>query len=723
VTARYPARLPQVLSPLAPALVVVAVQMALFPTPLGISLQGVTIGLLGALVAVGMALIYRANRIVSFAQGDLGMVPAMLSVILVQRFAWHYLLGLGVGLVAGLVLGALVELAVIRRFFRAPRLILTVATIGLAQLLAVVTLLMPEWIGSLTGRETNAVAATAERIDFPWRVRFTVEPLIFDADYIVAWVVAPLALAAVALFLRYTDVGIALRGSAESADRASLLGVPVMRLNTYVWAVAGLLSFIGLYLRTGILGLPFGSTFTFTVLLVALAALMLGRLTRLPTIVASAIALGMLEQGVTWNDEIRLGLFTVVADEAVLITPIIGLVIVVALLAQRTGATRAEQDASLSWQTAGDVRPVPAEVRRLPGVRYGRYAVAGLVALVLLVLPHTLTARHSLLASAVAIYALVTMSIVMLTGWAGQVSLGQMGFVGIGAVVAASATNEWGLDLTLGLALAGLAGAAVAVLVGLPALRLRGLYLGIVTLAFGLATTSYFLNREFFDWVPTGRVDRPALLGEWHLDSPTRIYYVCLAGFALMAVLAQGVRRSRAGRVLIATRENERGAQAFGVSVVRAKLTAFAVSGFVAAFAGGLLVHHQQSFSVDLLGPDQSLLVFTSAVLGGLGSLLGAALGALYLQGGDWFLPADFHLLSTAAGVLLVLLLVPGGFSGLIYRGRDLWLRRVARRHGVVSPSLLADTRQLEAEVESAFEASAEAPDTVLAAPEPERAP
>jgi branched-chain amino acid transport system permease protein len=689
--------------------------------PLGVFVQGITVGLLGALIALGMALIYRANRILNFAQGELGVAPAMLSVILIQSFAWNYFLGLTVGLVAALVIGALVELLIIRRFFKAPRLILTVATIGVAQLLGVLTFYMPSWIADLTGRDESEVVATAERISFPWDVKFELDPLIFSSDYVIAWIVAPLALIGVALFLRYTDVGIAIRASAERADRASLLGIPVKRLHTYVWAIAALLSFVGLYLRAGLVGLPFGGALSFTVLLIALAALMLGKLTNLPTVATSAIALGILEQGVTWNSEIIFfrdihvfgvtiplpDLVTLSADKAVLITPIIGLVIVVALFVQKVGSTRAEQDDASSWQNADDVRPIPTELRKVREVQVVRLAAGAAVVLALFFLPHFLDAADSLKASAVIIYAIVTLSIVVLTGWAGQVSLGQMGFVGIGAAVGAYATKQWGLDLTLGLVIAGIAGALVAIIVGLPALRLRGLYLGVVTLAFGLATTSYFLNEQFFPWVPSGRIERPDLFGQWSLDSPTRIYYVCLAGFALMAFFVHGIRRSRTGRVLIALRDNERGTQAYGISVVRAKLTAFAMSGFVAAFAGGLLVHHQQAFSLNLVSPSSNFFVFTAAVVGGLGSMLGAAVGAVYLQGGRWFLPQEFVPFTTAIGVLIVLLVLPGGLGGAFYRGRDLWLRWVAERRGIIAPSLLADTKELEEQVEEAFEAKA----------------
>jgi branched-chain amino acid transport system permease protein len=97
-------------------------------------------------------------------------------------------------------------------------------------------------------------------------------------------------------------------------------------------------------------------------------------------------------------------------------------------------------------------------------------------------------------------------------------------------------------------------------------------------------------------------------------------------------------------------------------------------------------------FSAQLVAPEQNLLVFTAAVVGGLGSLVGAVLGAVFLQGGGWFLPTELQLLVTGAGVLVVLLVLPGGLGGLVFRWRDLWLRSVARRSGIVSASLLADT-------------------------------
>jgi branched-chain amino acid transport system permease protein len=187
------------------------------------------------------------------------------------------------------------------------------------------------------------------------------------------------------------------------------------------------------------------------------------------------------------------------------------------------------------------------------------------------------------------------------------------------------------------------------------------------------------------------------------------MYYLALACFALLVAAVNGIRHSRTGRVLVALRENERGVATFGVSVVRAKLTAFAISGFLASVAGALLVAQNGRFTLGLVPERDNLVVFTAAVVGGLGSVVGAVIGALFLKGGEWFLQDSWRLFASSVGVLLVLLLVPGGLGGALFRGRDLWLRWVARRHAIVVPSLLADVRELEQSAEVAFEQRAAA--------------
>ncbi|HEY8525721.1 MAG TPA: hypothetical protein VIL48_12185 [Acidimicrobiales bacterium] len=682
-----------------------AAQQVLFPSRSstgqylwGLVLQGVTLGLLTALVATGMALVYRANRVVNFAQGELGLVPAALALDLILFSGLSYVLAFAVGLAAAAVVGAVVELAIVRRFFRSSRLILAVATIGLAQLLAFGSLMVPR----IWGEEPVTSA-----IDAPFRWRAEVAPLVFDADHVVAWVVVPLALLAVAAFLRATDVGVAVRAAADRADRAALLGIPVGRLHTCVWAIAAVLSFVAVFLQAGIVGVPLGSPVGLTVLLSALAALMIGRLTDLPAIVASAVALGVLETHVRWNDALAVGPVRLDLGSDLVVAPVLAVVILAALVVRRRTLSRAGEDDTSSWRVAGEVRPVPAELRHLRPVAVARAAGLAVAAAGLVALPAVLGPGETLKAAAVAAYALVILSITVLTGWAGQVSLGQMGFVAVGAALGAHAVAAWRWDLVLVLPAVGLAGAAVAVIVGLPALRLRGLYLGVTTLAFALATTRYVLNPQFFDWVPAEPFDPRPLLGQWDVESPTALYYLALGTFAAVLGGVVGIRRGRTGRVLLALRENERAASAYGVSVVRAKLTAFALSGFLASVAGALLVVQNGRFTVGLVPEEDNLVVFTAAVVGGIGSVTGAVVGALFLKGGDWFLSDTWRLFASSLGVLIVLLVLPAGLGGWLFRGRDLALRWLARRRQLVVPSLVADVRQLEESAGEDFEARA----------------
>ncbi|MEY2420819.1 MAG: hypothetical protein QOI95_886 [Acidimicrobiaceae bacterium] len=655
---------------------ILVIQQLFFSVPLGIFVRGVIVGLLTALIALGMALTYRSNRFVNFAQGDLGTVPVVLMVMLMSAWGWSYGLSLAAGLVGALVLGAVVELAIIRRFFRSPRLLLTVASLGLSQLLAASALLMPKLWGA-------SFPLLGKRLDPPFEAEIELGTVVFNANDMIAVVVAPIVLIALALFLRRSNFGVAIRASADSADRAALLGVPVKRLQTVVWMISAVLAFIAIFLRAGIVGLPIASALSVGVLLRALGALVLGRMTNLPAIAANAIALGVLEVAVSFT-----------ADSPLYLDPILAAIIVAALFLSRRGTERVDEGSVSTWRSADDVRPIPPELARLPVVRAVRYSLLGVCAIALLVLPQLLSVDRSLKASALGIYAILGLSIVVLTGWAGQVSLGQIAFFAIGATFGAKATEEWGLDLSLALLLSALVGAVVSVAVGLPALRRQGFYLAVITLAFSLATTSYFLNQDFFAWVPTQRIPRPALFGRIDIDSPTGMYYVVLAVLVCCLVGLRGVRESRTGRALLAMRDNEKGAQAYGLNATRTRLVAFALSGALASLAGCLFVHHQQAVGSQPYQPFQSLIVFTMVIIGGVTVPLGAVLGALYVQGTQWFLPTEWQFVASGVGVLGILLVLPGGLGGLVYRIRDRWLAYVASRHQIEAPGLATATSE-----------------------------
>jgi len=665
---------------LLPAVAIVAVQQIWFPMPSGAVLSGVIIGMLGALGAIGMALVWRANRIVNFAQGDLGALPATLAVLLVTLGGLPWLAGVTIGLGAALVVGLLADVLVVRRFFRSPRLQLTVATLGLAQVLAFGALLLPRWWGA--GPAIRTMPA-------PFDASFTFGGVVFDSNDMVALVVAPVLMVAVAVLLRLTDTGVAVRAAADRTDRASMLGIPVRRLEAQIWVLATVLAYVSMVLTAGVTSLPFGLGLGLSVVLRALTALVIGRMTHLVTIAVTAVALGVLENGVRWN-----------TGDSTLVSPFLAGLIIVALLLQRRGTSRAEQEDTSAWGAIGEVRPVPRAIARLREVRLTRAALGLVLALVVFGLPPLLGTNGQLKAGVIVIFATIGTSVVVLTGWAGQVSLGQMAFVGVGAAIGAWATVEQGWDPLTSMLVAGPVGALVAVAVGLPALRLRGLYLAVTTLALSFAASEWIFSNQAVDWIPEGSFPRPALLHRIDLDSPLRLYYFALAVLVLAVLALRGVRRSRTGRVLIALRDNEPGVAAYGIAPTRAKLSAFAVSGFVASVSGVVLVIHQAAFRQVTYGADESLTVFAATVVGGLGSLVGAVLGAVFQRGSQWLLPTPWSVLATGLGVLVVLAVMPDGLGGLLFRIRDRALAFAARRNGL--SALALDRTHLDPVIDAA---------------------
>jgi len=646
---------------------VLALQLVLFPMPLGVWIQGAVLGLLGSLMAVGLGLTYRLNKVINFAQGDLGTAPAVLAVGLVAFSGVNYFAGLATGLVASVLLTAIVEFVVIRRFRRSPRLILTVATIGLSQLLVVLSLLIPRIWG-----QTPISSAV---VTFPWHLSWHIAPVVFDANDLVAVIVSVLCLAAVSIWFTKSDIGIAVQAAGDRRDRASMLGIPVGRLQTVTWVVAGVLSFVSIFFQAAILGLPLDPTYGLTALVTALAALALGNFTELPVIAVSAVALGILEQGVAWNEPTNpaLGL-------AVLAGVVFAAIVVRQLLTRHT-----DREAETTLALAGSVRDLPAPLRDLTEVRVGTPAL-GLIALAAAcTLPLWMGPGELIRTSALVVLAIVGCSVVVLSGWSGQVSLGQMSFAAVGASVGAVALLDWHWDLSLALLLAGAAAAAVAVVVGIPTLRLDGIFAAVTTLAFALAASGYLLVREEFSWIPQGQLGVPYLFG-LAITSQASVFELCLGVLVLVLVAMHGLRHSRTGRVLRALPANPRAASGYGVRVLWAKLTAFAVSGFIAGLGGCLLLVINQQYEETSFLVPVSLVVFTSTAVGGLGSALGAILGAALVEGSTIYLPPSWQLFPAGLGVLLVLILFPRGLAGLCYDVRDWALHTIAARKRAATP-------------------------------------
>jgi branched-chain amino acid transport system permease protein len=652
--------------------------------PLGIVAIGVIIGSVTALMAIGLILIYRANRFINFAYGSMGSLAGVLAIALHLRHGWSYFIVLPLGVLGGVVLGGLLDVLVIRRFQNASRLILTVATIGLAQVLGFL---------ELEGAKKLDFISVQGNFDIPLTFDVDLGVRLMRSDEAVIILSVPIVIALLSWFLLRTDAGVAVRAAAENGERAQLYGIPIRRLSTIVWMIAGGLSTLALILKAPSSGITPGIANGPTILIPALAAAVIARMESLPIAFAAGAGLGVVDQVVRWNNPNRPSVVDVI---------LLG-VILLALLIQRGKLSRAMEGVTSSWSSTGIIKPIPRELRHLPEVRWVRAGLMAVVALAFVLIPATWGPSKQGLAAVAIVWAMAGVSLVVLTGWGGNVSLGQFALVGVGAMVSGNLVTRSNTDLFLSLAAAGAAGAVVALIVGLPALRIRGLFLAATTLALAIAVNSYFINvNNFPDWVPQD-VERQFLWERFDLNDNYNMYLLCLALLALSMLAAVGVRKARSGRVVIATRDNQRAADSASVPTTNVKLSAFALAGLIAGVAGGLYVELVGGLKVGDFNAIRSLEVFSTAVIGGLGSLGGAVGGVLlfrWLETQVWL--GEFRLAVTGTGLLLVLYFLPGGLWQLVMNVRDRLLRRVADRRGIVVPSLVADKREVAPEDEHA---------------------
>lgn len=610
---------------------------------------GAITGLAYAALATGLVLIYRATRVVNFAHGQLGAFGAAILARFVLDWEWNYFLTFALVIVVGAVLGGLVELGVIRRLFDAPRLILLVATIGVSQVLFFAQAILP-------GIENVGPYPKA----FDRAIQLGDVTLRGEHFMVIAFV--PAAVAGLALFLSRTPEGRALRGAAENAEAAQLAGVSIKRLSTLVWILAAVLATATAVLINPLRGVIVGraqAALGPALMLRALSAGMFGRLVSLPWALAGGVIIGVVEALFFLNTS-NPGIVDMVLFVALLV-----------LVLVRGRDVMDEEGGSFAFTPKA--RPVPRRLREHPVVRRLPQVGAGAALAIGVLLPVLVpSASQTFLFSRTMLFAMVGVSLTILIGWGGQLSLGQFAFVGVGAMTTVG-LDATGVPFFPAVVFATAAGVFAALLVGVPALRVRGLFLAITTLGFAVAASSYILPHEVFLGDSSFAILRRGSWWLFDLESQRTYYYVCLAALVFTVYAAVRLRRSGIGRTLIAVRENEPRAAAFTVSPTTAKLTAFAISGGIAALAGALLGGLLVQIEAELFGPEQSLRVMAMTIIGGLGSITGAVLGALYVVG----LPAliqdspEVALLTSGVGLLVLLLYFPGGLVQLLYNFRD----------------------------------------------------
>ncbi|GAC1439822.1 MAG: ABC transporter permease [Mycobacteriales bacterium] len=659
------------------------------------TINGLALGALYGIVGVALVLIYRTTRVINFAAGALGAVPGITALLMVTNKGVSYALALPAAAIGGFLIGGLTDLLVIRRFSKSPRLILTVVTIGIAQSFAAIGFFIPVWFG--------AKATQVPKVLTPWgslSYDSSRGQPILTGDQVFAFVVVIALTVALSVFLKRSRMGIALRASAENADRASLLGIPVARVSTIAWALAGLLSSLAIFAQAPLIGVPGDATLGFDTLLYGLAAAVVARMDRFGVALGAGAGIGL----IIFASVSRTGSNNVAS--AVMLV-----VILVALLAQRGSLSRAMDTGVSTWQAVKAFRPIPSELRDVREIVIARYSLYGLLLLIAVVTPFVIGDTNLPKLETLPLFGIVAVSLVVLTGWAGQISLGQFGLVGIGAAASGGLAANHNIDFFVALAIGVAAGAVSAVIVGLPAVRIQGLYLAVTTLAFGYAIQNYILNSNY--WIgkhllPSGQaanILRPVIYGRIDLENSKDFYFVGLLFFFLSVAAALAFRRNHSGRVLIAMRDNQRAMSSYAVNPVRTKLAAFAVSGAFAGLAGVLFAYQQHDVLPASYNVLSSIAIFLAACIGGLTSVWAGALGVISFQAFVLFAPNIYGpllknhdtirsvipLLLTGPLLILNLYFNPGGLAEQCFQARDQFLRKIANKHRIHVPSLVAD--------------------------------
>ena len=423
--------------------------------PIAVVVEGAILGLNYGLLAMGLTLIYRSNRVINLAQGQLGVVAAVFMVKLYYDFRLFYLAALLIALALAAAAGAASEL-LLRRLVHRPRVLIMVATIGLAQVLYLFTVLpfiRPKQL--------------YRPFPVPFHWTFRIGSFLFPPGDVLTLMVAPVVAVALGLFVRYSSWGLAMRAMSENTESARLSGVWVRRASTVAWTVAGVLSAVTAFLISPSQTCALTDVLSPGLLLLALLAALLGGMFSLPVAFVAGIGVGVVQEVLDWN-------ITNPSTATATIELILFGLLQAALLVRAVSLQSRTRGAERSSWTAGT-----AAVRRVGDALRLRVGSAGVgVAVVVAAsFPLFVGVGRSFLMSQICIYGVIALSLTVLTGWAGQVSLGQFGLVAVGADVAAHLSKS--VPLLPLLALAGVITAAVSVIVGLTALRIRGLCLAV----------------------------------------------------------------------------------------------------------------------------------------------------------------------------------------------------------------------------------------------------
>jgi ABC-type branched-subunit amino acid transport system permease subunit len=577
---------------------------------LEIQLVIASIGAAGAvaMLACGLVVIYRGSGVLNFAHGANATAASYVYLWLWNEQKWNAVPAAIAGILTAMIIGTLFQVLVLARISKASVLMRTVATLGL--MLTVQGAISPIFgTGGFAGAPRLFGSTT-------WTLPFGAPGFQLESTRLGVFLLAVGMTVALWALFRFSRFGLVTTGIAENPTALSLLGWPVPRLQTVNWVIGSATAgFAGVFLASLV---PITPDYFTQALIVALAAAVVGRFMNFWTTLVAAALIALVQPIIALHDGQLLDLTSLRGWDQVV--PF--LIIIIVLLRQGSIVpTRA---------TAAAIRLPVVSLPKSPALWVA--IVTPIFLVLIFIAPLGMVGAIS----ATLIYALVCLSVVIVTGLTGQISLAQMAFAGFSAFVTAWVSVEVGIPFPLPIIIGTLSVVPLGLIVGIPALRVRGVSLAVLTLAFAVMLQNLIFQNPTVNGSDVGRfLESPSVFGlSLNPLINGRALAVCFLVVVMGAFYATlKFATSAAGRRMIAIRNSERATASAGISVRNVKLLAFAVAAALAGLAGSLLTYLNLLVSYDRFNVLASILVLAMVAIGGLASASGAMIGAIMLPG------------------------------------------------------------------------------------------
>jgi ABC-type branched-subunit amino acid transport system ATPase component/ABC-type branched-subunit amino acid transport system permease subunit len=608
-------------------------------------------GAVYALLGQGIVLIYRGSGIINFSQGAIAMITAFMFYRWHEDAGWGFWPAFCVAILIASAIGALIHLLVMRPLRQRSALARLIATLGILSILDGFATL--RW-----GSQSELVFSAFPRT--VWHFDGAGLNLTFGAERVYLLAIATGITVLLFVVYRYTRFGLGVSAAAENEQVASALGWSPDLLATVNWTVGAALAGVAGILIAPILGSGLQVNSITLLVVPALAAVLAGGFSSFPLTLAGGVGIGVLQ-----SELARYGSQLFGTGSQGLSDSLPFFILLVVLVAR------------------GQALPLRSHfAERLPRLGSGVFRLKPVIgATVLLAAADVFLFSDNLRGAVLAMIlaAVLIVSLVVVTGYAGQISLGQYAIAGIGALLAGRLVSTAGWPLEFALIAGVIAASLIGLVFAIPALRTRGANLAILTLGLGVAVQLMIFGNPSY----TGGVEGTPLPSSTFfginidpIAHPDRYLIFCLLWLVLVCWMVSNVRRGRVGRRLISLRANERAAASLGISLFETKLYAFALSGAIAGLGGVLIAFQYRAIVYDTFDPLTSINALLQAVIGGIGYVLGALFGSAFTQGAVGELtvkqfaanPTDWLVLTGGVAAILLLIFYADGTAAVVAR-------------------------------------------------------